>query len=181
MPENPRIDELRRRVQKDPASIAFAQLGEEYRRACSYDDAIATCRAGLAVHPGYLSARVTLGRSLIATNDLDAGETELACVLRSAPENLAAIRGLADIHHRRGELAQALGFYRTALGLARHDPELENAVEELSRVLELERTGAAAEVNPAPLPSVAPQQGQALPGLERFLGAIHTYRQRRAV
>ena len=33
MAENSRIDDLRRRVQKDPASIAFAQLAEECRRA----------------------------------------------------------------------------------------------------------------------------------------------------
>ena len=32
MSENPRIDELRRRVDKDPSSIAFAQLAEEHRR-----------------------------------------------------------------------------------------------------------------------------------------------------
>ena len=31
MPDNPRIEELRRRVQKEPASIAFAQLADELR------------------------------------------------------------------------------------------------------------------------------------------------------
>jgi hypothetical protein len=46
--ENPRIEELRRRVQKDPASIAFAQLAEEYRRAGQLPDAVAACKAGLA-------------------------------------------------------------------------------------------------------------------------------------
>ena len=51
MADNPRIEELRRRVEKDPASIAFAQLAEEYRRAASYEEAVATCRAGLIVHP----------------------------------------------------------------------------------------------------------------------------------
>ena len=135
MPDNPRIEELRRRVQKDPASIAFAQLGEEYRRAGSYEDAIATCRAGLAIHPGYLSARVTLGRALLEVNDLDAAQTELECVLKSATENLAAIRGVAEIHHRRGELSEALRFYKSALALARHDPDLEQAVEEISRAI----------------------------------------------
>ena len=42
------------------ASIAFAQLAEEYRRAAMFQDAVDTCRAGLAIHPSYLSARVTL-------------------------------------------------------------------------------------------------------------------------
>jgi len=133
--DNPRIEELRRRVQKDPASIAFAQLAEEYRRAGSYEDAIATCRSGLAIHPGYLSARVTLGRALLEMNELDAAHAELEYVLKSAPENLAAIRGVAEIHHRRGQLTEALVFYKAALALARHDPDLEQTVNEISRAL----------------------------------------------
>ena len=135
MADNPRIEELRRRVQKDPASIAFAQLAEEYRRAGSYQDAIAACRAGLAIHPGYLSARVTLGRALLEMNDLDAALAELQYVLKSAPENLAAIRGVAEIHHRRGQLTEALVFYKAALALARHDPDLEQTVDEISRAI----------------------------------------------
>jgi tetratricopeptide (TPR) repeat protein len=135
MPEHPRIEELRRRVQSDPASIAFAQLAEEYRRAGNYEEAVATCRAGLEIHPGYLSARVTLGRSLIELKDLDAAETELSHVLQHASENLSAIRGMAEIHHKRGNLVDALAFYQGALALAKHDPDLEQAVAEIRRSL----------------------------------------------
>ena len=102
MAENPRIEELRRRVQADPASIAFAALAEEFRRVGRHEDAIETCRTGLQRHPAYLSARVTLGRALIETGDYDGAREELETVLRSAPENLAAIRGLAQIHERLG-------------------------------------------------------------------------------
>jgi tetratricopeptide (TPR) repeat protein len=195
--DNPRIDELRRRVQKDPASIAFAQLAEEYRRSGSHEDAIATCRAGLAIHPGYLSARVTLGRALIEVNDLDAAQAELECVLKSATENLAAIRGVAEIHHRRGELSEALGFYKTALNLAKHDPDLEQAIDEISRAisptqvtiddgLSFEQASAeflaALENLPGGLDAaLAPPEPIGLPQLERFLDAIHTYRQKKAV
>src|ERR1700720_4421633 len=103
MAENPRIEDLRRRVQKDPASIAFAQLAEEYRRAGQYQESIDACHTGLGVHPNYLSARVTLGRALIEIGQLDDALRELELVLKSAPENLAAIRGIADIYHRQGE------------------------------------------------------------------------------
>lgn len=102
MSDNPRIEELRRRVQKDPASIAFAQLAEEHRRAGEYDEAIRVSRAGLAVHPTYLSARVTLGRALLEIGAYDESQAELEEVLRAAPDNLAAIRTLAELHqHRR--------------------------------------------------------------------------------
>ena len=135
MADNPRIEELRRRVQQDPASIAFAQLAEEYRRGGCYEEAIAVCRAGLAIHAGYLSARVTLGRALLEVNDLEAAHAELDYVLKNAPDNLAAIRGVAEIHHRRGQLTEALVFYRSALALAKHDPDLEQTVDEISRAL----------------------------------------------
>ena len=48
--------------------------------------------------------------------------------MSAAPDNLAAIRGLADIHQRRGELHEALDYYRWALQFAGHDPELEQVV-----------------------------------------------------
>lgn len=107
MTDSPRIEELRRRVQLDPASIAFAALAEEYRRAGRYEEAIATCTAGLQRHPAYLSAHVTLGRALLEIGQYDEAREELQHVLRLAPENLAAIRGLAEIHHRRGELPES--------------------------------------------------------------------------
>jgi len=135
MSDNPRIDDLRRRVERDPASIAFAQLAEEYRRAGQLQESVDVCRAGLAIHPGYLSARVTLGRTFLELNHLDEAETQLTQVLKSAPENLAAIRGLAEIHHRRGHLAEALVQYRAALNLARNDPDLEQTVSDLTRKL----------------------------------------------
>src|SRR5438876_891816 len=102
MADNPRIDDLRRRVQKDPASIAFAQLAEELRRAGEHQEAADICRTGLGLHPGYLSARVTLGRALLELGELPAAQEELERVLASAPENLAAVRGLAEIHRKQG-------------------------------------------------------------------------------
>jgi len=99
--DNPRIEELRRRVQKDPASIAFAQLAEEHRRVGQFDAAIEVARAGLQQHPAYLSARVTLGRALLETGRLDESAAEFEYVVRAAPDNLTAVRQLADIHQRR--------------------------------------------------------------------------------
>jgi tetratricopeptide (TPR) repeat protein len=131
--DNPRIIELRRRVQADPSSIAFAQLGEELRRAGVNEEAIDVCQTGLARHPGYLSARVTLGRALLDLGQLDDAHVELSVVVENAPDNLAAIRGLAEIHQRRGELEEALGYYRRALDLARHDPDLEETVERMEK------------------------------------------------
>jgi tetratricopeptide (TPR) repeat protein len=99
--DNPRIEELRRRIQKDPASIAFAQLAEEHRRAGQLEDAVRVCRAGLAQHPAYLSARITLGRALLEMARYDEAASEFEYVLKAAPDNLTAVRELADIEQRR--------------------------------------------------------------------------------
>jgi tetratricopeptide (TPR) repeat protein len=95
--DHPRVDELRRRVQQDPASIAFAQLAEECRRIGELDEAVRLCRAGLTHHPAYLSAHVTLGRALMALGQHDEARTEFEHVLRAAPDNLVALRCLEEL------------------------------------------------------------------------------------
>ena len=167
MSDNPRIEQLRRRVRSDPASIAFAALAEEYRREGRYAEAIEICRVGLQRHPAYLSARVTLGRALIGAGDVEAARLELEAVLRVAPENLSAIRAMAEIY---GQLRdpEVLPVPETVeerpLPVAAETaPAVENAIEE-------EAPSTMAPVAP-PEPGVRPHQA-AIARLERFLAAI---------
>ena len=122
MADDARIEALRKRLQKDPGSIAFAQLAEEYRRAGRFQESIDVCRAGLARHPGYLSARVTLGRALLEVGDVESAQRELTDVLRAAPDNLSAIRGMAEVHRRKGEIPEALEQFRSAFEMASPTP-----------------------------------------------------------
>ena len=195
MADNPRIEELRRRVQMDPASIAFAALAEEHRRAGEFEEAIAVCEAGLQRHPAYLSARVTLGRSLLELGRFDEARHQLEHVLRTAPENLAAIRALAEIHDRAGDYSDAqfaasqqpppapAGPVSTGpIALSR--PSVPASVPVApARVAPLPVPAAAAPAPPPPLtasgpkPAVAPARvphpdEAALPALEEFLAAI---------
>ena len=140
MIEDPRVLELRRRVQADPASIVFAELAEECRRAGDNDEAVALCRAGLLHHPDHLSARVTLGRALIELNQLDQAFTELTFVLDAMPGDLVAIRALAEIYQRRGMMSEALVHYRRALQLAQHDSEPCRAVDAMHQDKEPQRS-----------------------------------------
>lgn len=104
MADRRRLEELERRIQQDPASIAFAQLAEEHRRLGHFDDAVRVARDGLARYPGYISPRVTLGRALIDLERYDDASAELHHVMRLAPDNLAAIRALAELHDRCGDI-----------------------------------------------------------------------------
>lgn len=135
MAESSRLEELRRRVQRDPASLIFAQLAEEHRRAGDHQEAVRVCRAGLRHHPGYHSARVTLGRALLELGQLADAERELDVVLRAAPENIAAQRGLGEVYRRDGRLPQALARFRSALSLAPRDTDLAAVVADIERSL----------------------------------------------
>jgi tetratricopeptide (TPR) repeat protein len=165
MADSPRIDELQRRVQMDPASIAFAALAEEYRRAGQFDDAMATCTEGLRRHPAYISAHVTLGRTLVAVGRLGDARVEFAYVLELAPENLAAIRGLAEIHNVADSSPRSAPTHPPVSGAA---TALENDNAEMS-------SGGFTESSPVADASIAHQtvgEAPALGGLEEFLGAI---------
>ena len=107
--------------------MSFAQLAEALRREGANDEAVDICRAGLAHHPDYLTARVTLGRALIELDRLGEAFTELTAVLDAAPGNLPAIRAVAEIYQRRGLMSEALVHYRRALQLGQPDVDLQHA------------------------------------------------------
>lgn len=141
-----RLEELRRRVELNPASPAFAALAEAYRKVGQFNEAIATARTGLERFPTYLSARVTLGRSLIEVNELEEARTHLEDVVSQAPENLAAIRALADIHRRLEE------------------PTEDTEVDVLTAVLDEQVGGDASRAaEPAPAGVADANSGSAVP------------------
>jgi predicted Zn-dependent protease len=179
------IEQLERRVKADPSSIAFAALAEEYRRADRHQEAIDVCRAGLSRHPAYLSARVTLGRALIEVGQLEEAKGELEHVLQTAPENLAAIRGLAEIHHRRGEIPEAHEHYRSAMEIAEHHAVVREAAtppdEQAEDGLSLNHLHEVLRAAVPPSQAAAPMEPDhpALAELERLLNAILALKQRR--
>ncbi|HVQ48895.1 MAG TPA: tetratricopeptide repeat protein [Mycobacterium sp.] len=90
------------RTRKVPAedTAAFGAIAERFRRAGALERAVELCREGLQKFPDHISARVTLGWSLLDLGKYDDARVELEQVLRRAPDNLAAIRGLAELHDR---------------------------------------------------------------------------------
>ena len=161
-----RTDDLRRRVEKDPASLAFAQLAEEYRRAGRFEEAVDVCKIGLTKHPGYVSARITLGRALTELRQFERAEHEFTVALRLAPNNLAAHRGLGDLCYRRYALPDALAHYRAALTLSPTDTELAQIVSDLSS-----RVSQAADASA--------RAARTIDALEQWLTAIHVARTHR--
>ena len=159
-----RIDELRRRLERDPGSRLFAQLAEEHRKAGEHAEAIRVARAGLAVHPAYPSARLTLGRALLESGDAAGGRVELEAALHDAPDNILASRLLGQALEALGELGPALQQLEKTLKMAPGDRPLEAQILALRTQLGAMPTRSAAPVTaPSRPPSAAPpppEEGQ---------------------
>jgi tetratricopeptide (TPR) repeat protein len=149
---NPRIDDLRKRLEKDPGSRLFAQLAEELRKAGDLPGAIELCREGLQRHPGYPSARMTLGRALFDSGDLRAARVELEGVLNGAPDNILASRLLGECLEGLGDELGALERYRATLALAPGDKLVQAKIET-----------AAGRLSGPPRPAAAPPAEAAAP------------------
>jgi tetratricopeptide (TPR) repeat protein len=158
-----RIDDLRRRLDREPGSRVFAQLAEELRKAGQLPEAIRVARQGLLVHPGYPSARMTLGRALMDLRDLRGARAEFEAVLRGATDNILASRFLGECLEGLGDMGSALLQYRATLRLAPGDRNLEAQIRALEQ--KLTPTVAAAPPPSAPRPAVLPREG-AIPVLD---------------
>jgi tetratricopeptide (TPR) repeat protein len=165
---NPRIDDLRKRLEKDPGSRLFAQLAEELRKEGDLEEAINVCREGLKRQPGYPSARMTLGRALFDTGDLVAARAEFETVLKGAADNILASRLLAECLQGLGDLHGAAKQYRTTMALAPGDKQVQAHLEAVEKQLKAPPPVSAvpatiiipppAEPSPAPAPETSPDR-----------------------
>ena len=155
--ENTRIEDLRKRLEKEPGSRLFAQLAEELRKDGELEEAIRVARSGLETHPTYMSARMTLGRALLDTGDLTHARTEFENVLKGAPDNVLAGRFLGECLEGLGDLGSALLQYRAILRLV---PGGDRTIEGQIRALEERLGSATSPVRPpaaaGPPPPAAP-------------------------
>jgi tetratricopeptide (TPR) repeat protein len=160
-----RIDDLRRRLDREPGSRVFAQLAEELRKAGQLPEAVRIARQGLLVHPGYPSARMTLGRALMDMRDLRGARAEFEAVLRGAADNILASRFLGECLEGLGDLGSALLQYRATLRLAPGDRNLEAQIRALEQKLTPTSPAPTAPAAPSPRAPALPREG-AIPVLD---------------
>jgi tetratricopeptide (TPR) repeat protein len=143
------IEKLEARYRENPKGRNFAPLADAYRKAGLIDNAIELCQAGLQLHPDYVSGHIVHGRCLVDKKDDTGAETVFQKVLDLDPENILALKVLAEIAERNDRFEQASEWLNRLL-LA--DPMNGDAAEGLSRV----RGKAAAQPPPPPPAPPAP-------------------------
>jgi tetratricopeptide (TPR) repeat protein len=155
---NPRIDDLRRRLDKDPGSRLFAQLAEELRKDGDLEEAIRVSREGLHKHPAYPSARMTLGRALLDTGDLTAARTEFEIVLKGAPDNILASRFLGECLEGLGDLEAARDRFKATLALSPGDKVVTAHLQDVEAKLKKTASAGAAPAGAAPAATGIPRR-----------------------
>lgn len=128
---NPKIEELRFRLKTDPKSRLFYPLAEELRKANQSPEAEQVLRSGLAVHPTYLSAWVSLGRVLREQKKDAEAVDVLTKALQLDPGNVVAARLLADAYLALGEKVEAIKKYKLVHALLPADQEIAATIHRL--------------------------------------------------
>jgi tetratricopeptide (TPR) repeat protein len=111
------------RLARDPASLAFAQLADLYRKAGRTRDAVALCRNGLTRYPHYTTARLILAKALVADGQLAPAQVELEAILEVSPKDVQSHRLVAEVQRRLGHIDEAVRHLEAAIALDPSDRE----------------------------------------------------------
>jgi tetratricopeptide (TPR) repeat protein len=158
------IKTLTTRLADEPASLAFLELGEALRRRGQLDAAYKVARGGLTRYPALADAHDLLGRILGDQGDLAGAFDAWAEALRFDPMRIGALKGIAFLYFRAGDIPAALEHLRRAAEIDPDDPTIGQAIERAKRAGSapasgpvppaLEAKDISVEVQPPPAPAV---------------------------
>ena len=122
------IRTLSARLAQDPHSLAFLELGELLRRKGQVDAAHRVALAGLGRHPHNANAHDLYARILADKRDYERAFDEWDMALRIAPKHLGALKGLAFLYFKVGDIAQAEAHLAAAQRAVPDDPGIAQAL-----------------------------------------------------
>jgi tetratricopeptide (TPR) repeat protein len=145
------IEKLKERVDKDSNSKLFVPLAEEYKKEGMLDEAISVLLGGIERQPGYMSARVSLGKIYFEKGMMNEARSEFENVIKSIPDNLYAHKKLAEIYRDLGEKALSIRSYKAVLSLNALDDDAISNLRDLEEYEEKkEQVETAHEVKGGP-------------------------------
>ncbi len=141
------IRTLSAQLAQDPQSLVFLRLGEALRRKGQFDAALRVALNGLERHPHLADAHDLYARLLADKHDYERAFDEWDMALRIAPGHIGALKGLAFLYFKVGDIAQAEAHLEAAKKVEPDDPSIDQAFEMI-------RGGGRP---PSPTPSPAPE------------------------
>src|SRR5436190_8112579 len=140
------VKTLPSQLAQDPDRLVILRLGELLRQKGQFDAAQRVALTGLERHPHLADAHDLYARILTDKRDYERAFDEWDMAVRIAPHHTGALKGLAFLYFKVGDVAQAEAHLEQARKVEPDDPSIDQAIVMM-------RTGAAP---PAPEPSAAP-------------------------
>jgi len=130
------IEKLENKLEKEPLSLLFVHLVEEYRKAGRIREAIKLCHRGIENHPNYWSAYVSLGKCYYDKGDLERAKDNLERATSAMPDNMQAIMLLVEIYEKLDYWDKALEHLKL-VQLLSPDEKIDARIRDLERKLHL--------------------------------------------
>lgn len=143
------IRALSAQLAQDPQSLVFLRLGEALRRKGQLDAALRVAVNGLERHPHLADAHDLYARVLTDKHDYERAFDEWDMAVRIAPNHTGALKGLAFLYFKVGDLAQAELHLEAARKVEPDDPSIDQAFEMMR--------GGHRPPSTAPAPAPQPQ------------------------
>ena len=162
------VKSLSTELARDPQSLVFLRLGELLRKKGQHDAAQRVAVQGLQRHPHLADAHDLYARILADRHDYERAFDEWDMALRIAPAHTGALKGLAFLYFKVGDLAQAEAHLLTAKEATPDDPSIDQALALVrGRETEVAASAAPAPALPAPLAEAAVlEESRVFAGLE---------------
>ena len=141
---------LSTQLAQDPQSLVFLRLAEALRRKGQLDAALRVAVNGLERHPHLADAHDLYARVLTDKHDYERAFDEWDMALRIAPNHTGALKGLAFLYFKVGDLGQAEAHLELAKRIEPDDPTIAQAID-------MVRGGASP---PSPEPALASEPRQ---------------------
>jgi tetratricopeptide (TPR) repeat protein len=154
------VKKLSSQLAQDPDSLVFLRLAELLRHKGQLDAAHRVAVTGLERHPHLADAHDLFARILADKHDYERAFDEWDMALRIAPTHVGALKGLAFLYFKVGDVEQAAAHLEAAQRAAPDDPGVAQA-------LALARGGHA----PAPEEAAPPVPAPAATPVEEPLPA----------
>ena len=140
---------LSAQLAQDPQSLVFLRLAEALRRKGQLDAALRVALNGLERHPHLADAHDLYARVLTDKHDYERAFDEWDMALRIAPNHTGALKGLAFLYFKVGDLQQAEAHLELAKRIEPDDPSITQAIA-------MVKGGTAPPVPGAPAPPPVP-------------------------
>jgi tetratricopeptide (TPR) repeat protein len=122
---------LTSRLAEEPSSLAFLELGEALRQRGQLEAAYKVARGGQNRYPGLADAHDLVARILSDQGDLAGAFDAWSDALRLDPLRTSALKGIAFLYYRAGDVVAAVEHLERA---AESDPDDESIPRALARI-----------------------------------------------